>query len=214
MLKLKKTAIILTGVLALTAVAPLAPLAASAAPTQQSAEQANKEVKQLSVDTETLNAITDIEKFIKLDGDHYVLDPAAKEVVSERVFNNYSKAVESVNDQLKNGILQTKNGELVANPNHEEIGTNMYGSWHWWGYALTLSDYETKTQINAIENTRDTSAFVFSILAAIPGLQGTIVPATILTTGVSVVLDRLKDHDNGRGVTINFHPGYFEVTSN
>ncbi|WP_404559568.1 hypothetical protein [Paenibacillus sp. RC62] len=31
-----------------------------------------------------------------------------KEVVSEKVFDNYSKAVESVNEQLKSGILQTK----------------------------------------------------------------------------------------------------------
>ncbi|MGG1642095.1 hypothetical protein ACIFQM_12560 [Paenibacillus sp. NRS-1782] len=212
MLKLKNTAVILTGVLALTAVAPIA---ASAAPIQQSEQaEANKEVKQLSVDTETLNAITDIEKFIKLDGDHYVLDPAAKSVVSEKVFTNYSKAVESVNEQLKNGILQTKNGELVTNPNYKEIGTNMYGNWYWWGYALTLTNAETKHQIEAIENTRDTSAFVFAILAAIPGLQGTIVPSVILTTGVSVVLNRLKANDYGRGVTINFHPGYFEVTSN
>ncbi|WP_411830962.1 hypothetical protein [Paenibacillus peoriae] len=208
---MKKTAIILTGVLALTAVAPLA---ASAAPTQHSAEQASKEVKQVSLDAETFNAITDIEKFIKLDGNLYTLDPAAKEVVSERVFDNYSKAIKSVNEQLKKGILQTKNGELIVNPDYQEIGTNMYGNWYWWGYALTLSDYETKEQINVIENTRDTSAFVFAILAAIPGLQGTIVPSAILTTGVSVVLGRLKAHDLGRGVTINFHPGYFEVTSN
>ncbi|WP_025717639.1 hypothetical protein [Paenibacillus sp. 1-18] len=211
-MKSKNTAVILTGVLALAAVAPMA---ASAAPIQQSEQaEANKEVKQLSVDAETLNAITDIEKFIKLYGDHYVLDPAAKEVVSERVFNNYSKAVESVNDQLKNGILQTKNGALVANPNYEEIGTNMYGSWHWWGYALTLSDYETKHQIAVIENTKDTANFVFSILAAIPSLQGTIVPSVILSSGMSLVLNRMKEHDYGRGETINFHPGYFEITSN
>ncbi|MHB0865221.1 hypothetical protein ACYCS5_29280 [Paenibacillus sp. SEL3] len=211
MIKFKNTAIILTGVLALTAVAPLA---ASAAPITQSTEQANKEVKQVSIDIETFNAITDIEKFIKLDGDRYTLDPVAKEVVSEKIFDNYSKAIESVNEQLKNGILQTKNGELTVNPDYKEIGTNMYGNWYWWGYALTLSDYETKTQINAIENTRDTSAFVFAILAAIPGLQGTIVPSVIISSGAKLVLNRLKANDLGRGVTINFHPGYFEVTSN
>ncbi|WP_431090544.1 hypothetical protein [Paenibacillus sp. 8b26] len=72
-----------------------------------------------------------------------------KEVVSEKVFDNYSKAVESVNEQLKSGILQTKKWELVANPNYKEIGTNMYGNWYWWGYALTLSDAETKQQITA-----------------------------------------------------------------
>ncbi|MDY7991292.1 hypothetical protein UY286_09780 [Paenibacillus polymyxa] len=44
-------------------------MAASSTPIQQSEqEEANKEVKQLSINTESLNAIADIEKFIKLDG--------------------------------------------------------------------------------------------------------------------------------------------------
>jgi cell division protein FtsX len=60
MLKLKNTAVILTGALALTAVAPL--VAAAAAPAS-SAEQV-KEVKQVTPDNEILNAIKDIEKFI------------------------------------------------------------------------------------------------------------------------------------------------------
>lgn len=60
----------------------------------------------------------------------YTLDPAAKEVVSKEIFDNYAKAVDSVNEQLKNGVLQIKNGELVANPDYKEMGTILYDNWY------------------------------------------------------------------------------------
>ncbi|QNR70510.1 hypothetical protein IAQ67_28920 (plasmid) [Paenibacillus peoriae] len=206
-MKFKNTAVILTGVLALTAVAPLA---ASAAPTSIEV----KEVKQATPDAETFSAIKDIEKFIKLDGDQYVLDSAAKEVVSEKVFNNYSKAVESVNEQIKNGTFEVKNGQLVVNPNYTTYNPNIYGNWYWWGYAITFTNQEVKEQVQALKNTQSTSSLVFAIMAAVPGLQGTALPAAIIEANLAVLIDRFEANNHGRGVTLNLHVGYYDMTSN
>lgn len=173
-----------------------------------------KEVKQATPDAETFSAIKDIEKFIKLDGDRYILDPAAKDVVSEKVFNNYEGAVDAVNQQLENGTFEVKNGQLVVNPNYATYNPNIYGNWYWWGYAITFSDYETKEQIQALKNTQATSSLVFAIMAAVPALQGTALPAAIIEANLAVLIDRFESHSKGRGVTLNLHVGYYEIISN
>lgn len=216
---MKKVATIMAGVLALATFAPLAS-ASAVNTTNGSAQftidkgQQEREPEQISFDSETFNAITDIEKFLNTDNGIYELDAEARTVVGDGIYNKYLDAIEELNAGIKEGQYELKNGELVVNSNYSVYAPNIYGNWYWWGYAVTLSDAETKQQVRVLKDTQSISAFVLAIVAAVPGLQGTALPSALVQGGLALLIYNLESNNKGRGVTLNLHVGYYNVTSN
>lgn len=213
-MKFKSLTVVLTVVLALTAVTPFA--AAAPQPNLVPSEVQSTNITQLTVDTETFNAINVIEQYIKIDGDKYILDDKAKDVVSEEIYNNYVNSVNSINEQIQTGTLKIKNGNLTVGETQDNgtIQPYIFGNWYIWGYAITFTHSEVIQQVRIMNETLDTAAFIFAIVAAIPGMQGSALPSAIVAGGSALLINRLSANDYGNGVTLNLHLGYYNVTSN
>lgn len=221
LLKLKNTAIILTGVLALTAVAPLAASAAPAAnnDTSSSALEQKGQPTVINAD-EIAAAAAKIEPYIILGEDGlYTLDAKAKDVVGEEKYDKLAKAFEQINTEIKAGYLSTATGDITVTAKgnshyNNQFSTNAFSNVYPWGVAITLSHSETQDQIAAMEASGSAAGFLSLLLSTIPGGQGPALGGAIFGAGAGLLAQVLKIQDKGKGITVNLMWTGYSITSN
>ncbi|KAF6628831.1 hypothetical protein H6F38_19805 [Paenibacillus sp. EKM208P] len=222
MLKLKNTAIILTGVLALTAVAPLA---ASAAPTVSNNEAGGTTIEQKGQPTvingdEIAAGAAKIQPYIILGEDGlYTLDAKAKDVVGTEMYEKLSKSFEQINTEIKAGYLSTETGDITVTAKgnshyNNQFSTSAFSNVYPWGVAITLSHEETQTQIGAIEASGSVAGFLSFLLNVIPGGQGPALGGAIIGAGAGVIANILKAKDHGKGITVNLMWTGYSISTN
>ncbi|WP_106768986.1 hypothetical protein [Paenibacillus faecalis] len=155
------------------------------------------------------------------DDNLYYINPESKSVISDEVYEVYQRGVDVINDNLKTGAFKIENGSVVpvnyTPPQSPEFSTMAFGNFYPWGYALTLTDQESKDLAYAFTNGGSAGAALTAVLGLIPA------PPAKLAQAISYILNlwyvsignSISYNNVGYGVTINFHYAlYYNITSN
>ncbi|WP_088831191.1 hypothetical protein [Paenibacillus tyrfis] len=206
---------------ALVSSAALVTPAHAAAVSQETSQvsQVNKNLK-----TNVLANITAMSAYITTGEDGLVrIDQNAVNVVGKETFDVYAKGVASLNTaisagdiKVKDGILQVDKSQLSI-PSGPQISPTAYGNFYWWGYALTLTDQESKRLAFDLRNAATVMAATAAISGLIPAPPTQLVRAItyVLAAGTHTVANDISFKNNGNGVTINIHYAlYFTINPN
>ncbi|WP_229525804.1 hypothetical protein [Paenibacillus farraposensis] len=220
-LKMKKTAIILTSVLALTVVAPVAAFATPSVDSNGSSSTLEQKGQPTVINADEIAAAAaKIEPYIILGEDGlYTLDTKAKDVVGEEKYDKLAKAFEQINTEIKAGYLSTATGDITVTAKgnshyNNQFSTNAFSNVYPWGVAITLSHSETQNQIAAMEASGSAAGFLSLLLSTIPGGQGPALGGAIFGAGAGLLAQVLKIQDKGRGITVNLMWTGWSITSN
>ncbi|MCC3381258.1 hypothetical protein ACFQ5D_16615 [Paenibacillus farraposensis] len=220
-MKMKKTAIILTSVLALTVVAPVAAFATPSVDSNGSSSTLEQKGQPTVINADEIAAAAaKIEPYIILGEDGlYTLDTKAKDVVGEEKYDKLAKAFEQINTEIKAGYLSTATGDITVTAKgnshyNNQFSTNAFSNVYPWGVAITLSHSETQNQIAAMEASGSAAGFLSLLLSTIPGGQGPALGGAIFGAGAGLLAQVLKIQDKGRGITVNLMWTGWSITSN
>lgn len=165
-------------------------------------------IGQDEISKKMIGALEDISPFISVGEDNlYHIDPAAKEVVSLDVYNQYAKGVSNLNVALQSNATSPNIGTF----NSSKISPYAFANDYWWGIAITFNNQETKDFIYACEQTAQIAAVAALLAAFIPVLQLTSVVAALESIGLTMVANSMSYHNNGKGVTLNLHWGLSRI---
>ncbi|MFB6365831.1 hypothetical protein ACFCP7_17485 [Paenibacillus elgii] len=152
------------------------------------------------------------------------VDQNAVNVVGKETFDVYARGVASLNAAINSGDIKVSNGTLqvdksqLSNPSAPQmISPTAYGNFYWWGYALTLTDQESKQLAFNLRNAATTMAAAAAISGLIPAPPTQLVRAItyVLAAGTHTVANDISFKNNGNGVTINIHYAlYFTINPN
>ncbi|MBU7319932.1 hypothetical protein [Paenibacillus oleatilyticus] len=195
---------------------------AQAATVSQETSQVSQVNKNLK--TNVLENISAMSAYITTGEDGLVhIDQNAVNVVGKETFDVYAKGVASLNTAISAGDIKVKDGILqvdksqLSNPSAPQISPTVYGNFYWWGYALTLSDQESKQLAFNLRNAGTTIAAAAAISGLIPTPPTQLVRAIsiVISAGYHTVANDISFKNNGNGVTINIHyAAYFVISSN
>ncbi|WP_018884056.1 hypothetical protein [Paenibacillus massiliensis] len=180
--------------------------------------------KSTTLKSEVFASIPEMSKYI-LAGEDGLLHLDAESIgnISPEVYKVFEDGVQKTNSLIKQDILELdSDGNVVPinyTPpiNESKISLQAFGNLYPWGYALTLTDRESRNLAYAM-NTAGSAAAAFT---AIMGLIPT--PPTKVAQAISQIINfahiaiagQISYNNEGRGVTINFHFAlYYTINPN
>lgn len=161
-----------------------------------------------------------VQDYVKISDGHMVVDPLLQSIVTPLTYELFVKGANNINSAIDNGTLVVNaDGTFTATGKEVEpvFTTYAFTNSYWWGNATTLTDSETKREIQALRRTATTSAFVAFIAALYPPARVAGIVAGLTNISWSSLADEMGYKNNGYGVTINHHIigwPYIEVTTN
>lgn len=174
--------------------------------------------------SEVFTSIPEMSKYIVAGKDGLLqLDAESKEFVSPEVYKVFEEGVEKTNKLIQEGALELdKDGNVVPvnytpPANNGTISPQAFGNFYSWGYALTLTNTESKNLAYALTMGGSAGAAFSAIMGLIP------TPPTKLAQAISQILnfsyiaiaEQISYDNEGKGVTINFHYAlYFTINPN
>ncbi|MBU9707116.1 hypothetical protein KSP24_09285 [Paenibacillus sp. AK121] len=190
-MKLKNTAIILSGVLALTAVAPIAASAESS--TEQITQNSSSSVTQKS-------AVEAVKPYVQVKDGVLSLKDVPENIYNQYNLSDLQKHFDELNELSKSGKI-TVNSDLSIKDNTISLNAE-YGSWtyHWWGYDRKFTDSQTKQAIDYYNSVAGGGALVSGATAWYPpvsGISGSVAGYFALFAA------RMSANNNGNGVYVS-----------
>lgn len=215
--KVKVLSAALCTAIAITSLAPAA--SASAVTSSPSIElpqgdfSVNKRVLTLGKDElskKVFDSVEAISPYINKGSDNlYHLDPAAKEVVGDEVYNQFVIGVNNLNAAI-NGEVTSNSGQIVT--------PNAFSNSYWWGVAITFDNAETKRFAESLQTTSSVGSFLAAIAIFIPVARVGALVAELESIGANYLANQFFSKNAGKGVTLNIHwapvPLYTTVTTN
>ncbi|MET3210317.1 UNVERIFIED_CONTAM: hypothetical protein ABIC26_003267 [Paenibacillus sp. PvR008] len=190
MKQLKNTAIILTSVLALTAVAPLAASAASS--TEQISQNSSSSVSQKS-------AIEAVKPYVQVKDGVLSLKDVPESIYSQYNLSDLQKHFDELNELSKSGVI-TVNSDLSIKDDAISLNAE-YGHWtlHWWGYDRNFTDYQTKQMIDYYNSVALGGGMIVGATYWIPPVAGLTGAAA---SYFGFLAARMSANNNGNGVYV------------
>lgn len=182
--------------------------------------------------SQNIDAINKINPYLALGEDGKLhIDNAAKDIVSQEVYDYVLNGVNIVNEGIDSGrvVLDPTTKQLVpvssTSANIQDrslISPSGFSNTYAWGYAVTMNQSETKELAHVLDQIADGFMTVATASGLIAGMTGAApalaaaVAALIVSAGARAVSKSLTNRNNPKGVTLNLHwaPVYYEVTTN
>ncbi|WP_322923395.1 hypothetical protein [Paenibacillus campi] len=177
-----------------------------------------------SIKSDVISKITLMDQYLEIVNDRLYLNPTSRLEVTESVYSTYEQGVLRINNLIdKNALkIDAKDNIVPVNyapptPSLGGISTNAFGNFYSWGYALTLTDQESKDLAFALTAGATSAGAITAVMGLIP------TPPTKLAQAVSYIVGgaygyiaaEISYKNNGRGVTLNFRYALsYEITSN
>ncbi len=165
-----------------------------------------------------------MDKYLEVVDHKLYLNPASKSLVTESVYSTYEQGVLRINKLIDNEALKIDDsGNIVSvdyappTPSIGGITTNSFGNFYNWGYALTLTNQETKDLSYALTAAATSAGAITAVMGLIPTPPTKLAQAIsyIVGAGYGYIASELSYKNNGRGVTLNFHYALsYQITSN
>ncbi|MEC0207437.1 hypothetical protein ABEX47_04145 [Paenibacillus ehimensis] len=196
--------------------------------TPAQAATVSQDFSQVQVDTKlknnVLTNISAMSAYITTGEDGLLrIDQNAVNIVGKETFEVYERGVASLNKAISTEDIKIANGTLVVDksqltiPSGSQISPAAYGSFYWWGYALTLTQQESANLAYNLTQSGTVMAAAAAISGLIPTPPTKLVQAIAyaVSLGVGLLANKINFENKGNGVTLNIHyVGFINVTSN
>ncbi|WP_374015993.1 hypothetical protein ABU162_16680 [Paenibacillus thiaminolyticus] len=198
------------------AFAAFTPMAfAASEPSQGELSQSQRHIGKDEFSKEVFESIANMDNYISIKEDKFVLDPAAKNSVEPKIYEHFKNGVDQLNIAINEGFIIVENGQIRANAN--QFTTNAFSNTYWWGVAITFDDSETKVHAHAMRQSGAVAGLLGGIAAFIPAGWLAALSGLLYNAGANMVANDFDAKNNGKGVTLNLHwlpVPYYEVTTN
>lgn len=159
---------------------------------------------------QVLSRAPEMDNYIFLGKDNLLhLDPKAKKIVGQAVYNKFVMGVNSINDAIRTGQIKNENGKFTSNISQNltpgQISPQYHTGTYWWGIAVTYTESETKALEHAVVSGANTYTLGAALAAFIPGGEAVAAAAAIVAYGSYQLANDMQYYDRGYGVTLNFH---------